>query len=441
MIFVRRMPMRLILRSYLAALLFAIAAPASSLDPAFANIPFDRWVEEGNSAHLRWTAKILPVELSNHQRLQAKVAVVLDGNELAQRRGKGFMVMLMQFKDSENHVYQTHEAIDLGQVKDDAGRSNIEYTPAAFVTPGDYQVSLAIFDTETNEHSGMRLPLRVAPLKHDPLPDSWNGLPAVEIPKIVDAPDGLYLPDIASHLSLQFATHRPVRVEVLVNASPVSGDQNSGRRNVNNRSLVSLIPAMKIIAHTGVPNGVLDLELLDLTTQQVIYRQDAVHQLDWEKLGSALKQAGPNVIDVHSLEKRKEDAQFFLKEVRKRIGADERNPPPNQPRPILIVLSGPMAFGAGEDLHPIELGSRPDAEVFYIRYHSFAPREPMNPYAGARRGRRMPMADPGRNMPGREPIDSLEQTLKPLEPHLYDVTTPEQFRKALSDLIGEISRN
>jgi len=433
--------MRVLFPPWLALFLFALSAPGETLDPAFAKLPFERWVEEGNTAHMRWTAKVLPVELSVHQRLQAKIAVVVDGNEVAQRRGKGFLVVLLEFRDSQNRVYQTHDAMDLQQVKEDISSSNIEYTPAAFVTPGDYQISLVVYDTESNEHSGMRLPLHVAPLKHDVLPDSWNGLPAVEIPKVADAPDGLFLPDITSRLNLPLPTRRPVRLELLVNASPVSGDESSGPHHVNNRSLASLIPALKVISQADVKNGTMNACALDLTTQKVIFQQETVRDLDWAKLGLALQQSGPNVIDVHSLEKRKQDAQFFLTQVRKRIGADDRNPAPGSPLPILIVLSAPMAFGSGEDLHPIELGSRPEAEVFYIRYHPAPVRPVYDPYGGGRRGRRMPMGQPGRERAGREPVDSLEQTLKGLKPHLFDVSTPEEFRKALGQLLGEISQN
>ena len=39
-----------------------------------------------------------------------------------------------------------------------------------------------------------------------------------------------------------------------------------------------------------------------------------------------------------------------------------------------------------------------------------------------------------------EPADSLERTLKPLQPHLFDVYTPVDFRKALGTLFDEIAR-
>jgi len=173
--------------------------------------------------------------------------------------------------------------------------------------------------------------------------------------------------------------------------------------------------------------------LLDLTTQQTIFRQDAVHDLDWGKLGPALKQAGPSVIDVHALENRKENAQFFVREVRQRIGDSAEG----ESAPVVIVLSGPMSFGSGADLHPIELERKRNVAIFYIRYHSIPPRQAIDPFMGqSRRGRRM--GAPGRTLLSNEPFDSLEQTLKPLHPRLFDVTTPEDFRKALGVVIDEI---
>ena len=192
----------------------AILAQGGALDPAFKSIPFDSWIDQGDQAHIRWTAHVLPVELSHHQRLEAKLDIQVDGNELARRRGKGFLVILVQFSDSENRVYQTHEALDLQLVKEDTGKANISYVQAAFVTPGDYRISLAIFDTASGEHSAMRLPLHVNPLKNDALPGAWQGLPPVEISKATDSADDLFLPNIAGRLHLPLETHRPVRVEL-----------------------------------------------------------------------------------------------------------------------------------------------------------------------------------------------------------------------------------
>jgi hypothetical protein len=37
-------------------------------------------------------------------------------------------------------------------------------------------------------------------------------------------------------------------------------------------------------------------------------------------------------------------------------------------------------------------------------------------------------------------FDQLEPLLKPLDPRLFDVSTPEQFRKALATILGEIAK-
>ena len=421
----------------------AISAQNGSLDPAFKTLPFDTWVDQGDQAHVRWTARVLPVELSNHQRLQAKIDIQVDGNELARRRGKGFFVVLVQFSDNENRVYQTHEAIDLQLVKDDIGKSNVSYIPAAFVTPGDYRISLVVLATATKEHSAMQLQLHVNPLKNDPLAGSWRDLPPVEILRASQSPDDLFLPNITGRLNLPLEARRPVRVDVLVNASPVSAGEPSRTEQISNLSLTSLIPALKVLAQTNVRNGTLNVALLDLTTQHVMFQQDVVHDLDWPKLGASLKEAGPNKIDIHALENRRQNAQFFVSQVSRRIesGAPKTKPDlKSDALPILIVLSGPMAFASGEDLHPIELAGKPDAEVFYFRYHSLPERQPINPFEQEqRRLRRGSMSQPVRG-PTTEPVDSLERTLKPLQPHLYDVYTPAEFRKALANMFDELSK-
>jgi hypothetical protein len=42
-------------------------------------------------------------------------------------------------------------------------------------------------------------------------------------------------------------------------------------------------------------------------------------------------------------------------------------------------------------------------------------------------------------MVDQEPPDALEPLLKPLQPRVFDVYNPEQFRKALANLMKEIA--
>jgi len=338
--------------------------------------------------------------------------------------------MLVQFNDSQGRAYQTHKALDLQNMEEAAGKMSFIYSQDAFVLPGDYRISMGVLDTKTGDHSVAQRMLHVGPLKNDPLPAAWRDLPSVEL--LHDAPDQGLLPSVTGRLNLPLETRRPIRIELLVNAPSQAATLNWGE----------LIPALSVLSDVNLRNGASNVVLLDLARQRVVLEQDLARDLDWRKLEAGLKEADPKVIDVHSLEKRGRSAQFFVKQVGQRI-ADA-----GEPVRVVIVLTAPMPFDSGENLHAIELGAKPLGKLFYIRYHSPAPRPEFRtafeqPRPDPRYGRRQnPLALPRpspRPVPS-EPIDELERTVKPLDPRVFDVYTPEQFRKALGTLMQDISR-
>jgi hypothetical protein len=414
----------------------------SAADPVFASVPFDQWLAESEPPHFRWALHVGGAELNSHQRLQARVEIQIDGNELVSRRGHGQLVILIQFQDSADRVYRTHGALDLQDVKDDAGKSNIQYIQDAFLLPGDYRVGVAIFDEKTREHNAAQKPLHVNPLRNDPLPSAWKGLPAVELLHSVDAPDSWFLPYLSGHLQLPVATRRPIRVELLMNASPTGPSRGLSVGTVNNRNLANMVPALKVFSEMDVAGGSLHITLLDIPKRRAIFEQDPVRQLDWARLRVALTQADPNKIDVRSLEHREQNAQYFLDQVRQRLGAKSAaEQAPDEPFRVLIVLTAPMTLDSGEHPHPIELDGKPNGKVYYVRYHLPLERMPIAPVYEpmSRMGRRNNPSILQPQSPA-EAFDSLAPLLKPLQPRLFEVYSPEQFRKTLSSIIEEIAR-
>jgi hypothetical protein len=172
----------------------------------------------------------------------------------------------------------------------------------------------------------------------------------------------------------------------------------------------------------------------------VIFEQNARGGLDWQQLRAALVQADPNKIDARSLEHRERNAQFFVDQMQARMqpAGDGANA---EPLRVGIVLSGPMSLESTRSVHPIEVAASSDRKVFYIRYHAATAPTAQPTYVD-------PLRSGRRNVPGlpfpkplyQEPVDSLENLVKPLQPRLFDVYSPEQFRKALSTLLDEISR-
>lgn len=306
------------------------------------------------------------------------------------------------------------------QITDPTGRVwSMDDAPAVqsfFALPGDYQVSAT-----TAGHSATQRKLHVPALKNDPLPSMWSGLPAIEFIASETASGRWYLPSVTGRLNLTAETHRPADITLLVNLTPA--ERASGSARVQNRNLGALIPSAKVLSQVEWRNSTFNIALLDLARRRVAFHQENVHDLDWSQAESSLDAASPGIIDVKSLQGRQYNAQFFLNQIRRRVRP--RKDTAAKPLRVVIVLSSYVFFEPGVEMRPIEVPAEPDVLVFYIRYQ---PLDGMffNPEGRLRR-------QPFRG------IDELVPLLKPLAPQVFDVGTPEQFRKALAAILTKIA--
>jgi len=417
------------------------AEKAGNLDPKFASISFDRWSEkEGNTA-FRWKTHIEPPRLGNHQRMALQIDINVDGLELLKRQGQGEVVLLIQLRDQAGRLYQNHNSIPLDKVNEDAGRTESQYNQVAYVVPGHYELSMGMFISGTKEHALVRKSVHVDSPAHDPLPDAWRDLPSVEFLPSADPPDSWYWPTVEGRLNLPLETRRPVHIELLVNESPTEEVRGVRMSHTQRLNMDALIPALKVFSQLKLSNGSLKIAMLELERQRVIFEQNIRNLLDWPKLHDALTDASPNVIDIGSLSNHAGNAQFFLSQVSKRLDPARST----EPLRVLIVLSGPMAFSKREDLAPIQATPNPNQKIFYIRYYSASLR--LRPYGSGPQfgetpsGRAARRGDPRGLMPVILPLssDELVRLLKPLDPHVFDVTDPIQFRKALATVLTEIA--
>src|SRR5690242_18723287 len=72
----------------------------------FSDYPFDEWAAAPDHSSMKWEVHLLPAQLSVHQRLIQRIETVVPGGELAKRRGRGDLVMLVRFDDSEGHSWR-----------------------------------------------------------------------------------------------------------------------------------------------------------------------------------------------------------------------------------------------------------------------------------------------------------------------------------------------
>ena len=414
----------------LLSLGLAFLPPASGQrvvdDPAFARIPFDQWLGERDQGHFHWTLTVPRAELSFHQRLMARIQARIDGRDLDGRRGDGQLVFFVQITDHDGARYRNHGVIELSKLDENIKSANLEYYQRAFFLPGDFQLAVAILETGTGDHSVRRMQLRVPPPQREALPGLWSDLPAVEFLTSADSPESWYLSEIQGRLHWGMSGQSPARVNVILNVVPSA--PGVGAHRTLSGDLAALLPTLKAISQLGSSSISENLELIDMSRRRAVFRQDDKKELDWPRLKASLSDANTASIDIHSLSERHHDAQFFVSQVRGMLRSSEKPC-------ALVVLTPPVAFDSGEDLQPIPTEALTACHVVYIRYHALV--QPLNPF-GPQTGARNHVPRMGGPMPrGPAPqdlIDQLEATLKPLNPKVFDVTTPGEMAKALADL-------
>ena len=390
-----------------------LLAQSDDPNPLFARVPFRQWLAEGPRQQLPWKVIVWPERLSSHQRLLSYIEILVPGKELLKRNGQGRLIALVQLTDEAGRVYQNDGVLDLDRAHPADKKKDAFFAWGVFVLPGDYKMALAVYDRETGEHNLTQRNLRVPPLKNDPLPDAWRGLPSVEFMERAEKLDSSFHPEIQGKLHLPLETQRPVRIELLVNLTP--SEILTGSYRAYNFNLRALMPILKTLSQVAVRNGAVNLATLDLTRQQVSFEQSDVSpgQLDWSHLKEVLAAADPSTIDVQSLQGRKYNAAFLRDELARRIALHAEDQTVNPVR-VFILLSSSVAFNARDGLSQIELPRECNCLVYHLRYNWWFSR----------------MAA----------FDDIDKVLKPLKLRKFSATTPQGVRKALATMLDEIAK-
>jgi len=419
------------IRTLAIVLLFAVlsAGPIGQTIP-LKTIP-EVWLEAHHQPWVDWSVQVSPAFLDYEQRLVGDISVSISSKEIARRLNDPELDTFFVVRDAAGHSYQFVARTDLTKFK-----REVEFgwhLPTYFL-PGDYRIAVVLYDAATKEHSLRTARMRVPgfghdPLPHDPLPDAWRDLPTVEFAPVpgpqAQAPHPLYVPSLRGRLHLPLAPEKHTPIDVILNVDPSVWDSEGLKSLRGNISV--LLAELQVVTQMDVRNASLNVLVLDLARQRVVYEQTEVAALNWPALRQALKADDPNKIEMEDLESTGTIARFFASRVGDRVSR-------GTPRG-LIILSGPVTLEHGKtQQHSIELPAAPGAHAFYVRY--------LNP--GGHREIYAPFSNPLAGMGGFviwNPVelrDQLEPVLKPLSPRRFDVETPVDFRKALAAILDEL---
>jgi hypothetical protein len=413
----------------------AVRAQGHETDLAFQAVPFERWLADGPRAQLPWRTRIFAPELSQHQRIWARVQIELDGNELLKRCCDGRSVALVEITDQQGRKYRNYAEQDLKEVKQGVSQYMVTLSWDVFVLPGDYQVALVLYYSGREGHSLAVERLHVGALKNDPLPESWRGLPAVEFcdpqPEGVDA---YLLPGITSRLRLSIMTRRPIQVEILENLTPYQAEQRHPAQYKDRLGV--LLPILRTFGQMEVQNGSLGLTTLDVKRRRETFAQEGVKegQVDWAGLKKALEANITTAIDVHDIRESEQYGAFFQQEIERRLTAEKRTGPgEGQALPVLIVISAVMQF---RFVKTISITPPPGGNfvVYYLRYEFPPPSSQRSVLA-------LPQVQ-GQDSSERfeQTVDGIGKALKDLKPRVFTAHSAEGVRKAIAAIAREISQ-
>ena len=421
----RRFP--LLFPRVLAFLAIALGAgfalPPSAEEPTtesvFADSPFDKWQTERPRQEVPWEVRMSADRLSFHQRLIANIQVQISGPELLKRSHDERIVLLVQVINGQGVSFRDYGLLELDKLKPEVKASDVEFAWQAFALPGQYEVSVALWDKKSGEHNFLRRLFHVGAYKNDPLPEMWRGLDAFEFWSTKrDGPEFMFHSDIEGHLHLPLATRRPVKLEVLLDMSP-SAEIFRGSFGHYNNYLATALPMFKVFSQITPGNGSRSAAALDLIERRIPFEQNDGKDVDWQNLRKALSpDNGPGTVSVKNLQNRRQSPVYLREEIVRRLKAADGpdGKPGEKPLHVFILIGTPMDFYVFPKLPEVETGNEEDCVIYYLQ-SEFVDRHGIT---GA--------------------IGNVEKMLKPLKIRSFRVESADDARRALAKIMEELGK-
>ena len=400
-----------------------LAAPPAEQEPTvesiFAEAPFDKWAAQGSHQEIPWQVQTSADRLSFHQRLIATIQVQVPVPELLKRSHDEHITLLVEVRNGQGVSSRNFGVLDLADLKPEMKRSDVEFSWQAFAVPGQYELSVALWDKKSGEHNFLRRLFHVDAYRNDPLPEMWRGLPAFEFWGTKrDGPDYMFHADIEGRPNLALATRRPIEMEVLFDMTP-SAEVFRGSYGYYNHYLGAALPTFKVLNQINLKNGLRRAAALDLMQRHVVFEQNDGKDLDWAVLRKILSpDSGPGTVSVKNLQNKQQSPVYLREEIVRRLkaGSEHAEKPGERPLKVFVLLGSPMDFYTFPKLPEIETGEEQDCVIYYLQFE-FSQRE------GITGG-----------------IGNVEKMLKPLRTRSFEVRSADDVRRALAKILEEVGR-
>jgi hypothetical protein len=411
------------------------------------DVPLEQWLTGPDHTEIPAEFKAMPARLTYQQRFLVEARAAIAGDVA---RGRDFHTWL-RVADHTGTWLPGHVHIHSEASTSLTRQNEFQFVAGFYASPGQYSVGIVIYDAKSKKYDVRHLPVKVEPVKNDPLEShlesSGNAVeflseppPGVrsfqsigEVSKF--EPDSLW-PFARKLDSYPLASTRPLQIDLVLNFSdggevfeiPPSMFNRRARfglpemtrpvvtpETIKQRQkeyLGALLSAAQVIAAIHPANGCVRISGIDITSMEAVFQRTPPEKMEWEKLRNLRTTTKLAEVSVSALQNRKEQP-IFLRDYLTSLQAPIEHCGTSVEAPLhaVIFVSHSFAFPNGSHKDDFHLADRSSFRVHYIQLN-----------AGSRTS-----------------YDDLGSLLKSADAKSHEVYEPRQFREALAKTISDLS--
>jgi hypothetical protein len=366
-------------------------------------IPLKEWLAREPDVQIPWKAQVRDPELRMDQRHEVAYAATVRIKKDSDVFGGTPDLVFAGGVSGPDGEWLGQPRVARLIVDDLPNDTEVRFGGCVFLKPGDYTMWMALHDIETERYSVLKRRVRVSAPENDPLPELYQRLPDLEFP-VAAGSDLTFTQVKPGPLRLPVANKSPLAIEIVAVVNP--SEQWSARPDIRRSQSGAILAAASILSQIEPAKGSRSLLAVDVVDQTVPFRQDITDELDWATLAEVFsKTAVSQSISTTALKEIKNRGVFFRKFLAERLTSSQ---PAHR---VLIVLSTSHQFERGSNLEPFTPEGDCNCSVYYLRLR-----------------------------PHREDnFEDLGRILRKLKPRVIDVRSAMEMRKALSQIIQDLS--
>ncbi|MGB7847782.1 MAG: hypothetical protein WBL63_19375 [Candidatus Acidiferrum sp.] len=400
-------------------------------------LPIDDWLRGPDRQDFAWKIHLLEPRLTFQQRYLVQVRATIDAGILRNVAPPADMHFVVKVSDDRGH-WLTGDNYNHFPVPPGLGSDKeIAFDSGLYLRPGNYTIAVIAYDSVRSNGNLWRRPLRVRPLKDDPLPQLDRDLPQVEFLREFptdsltlnaanEFPTARPVPYFGSSNDetwplghgrewLPVSTARPVRIDLIMDFSGWTDPQEKIRPSAQayRQSVGRLLQVGSVISHLTPKRGCIRVSSLDMLRMRTILDRVDSGDLDWDIVQRSMTKLDQFTVDVRALEKRKQAAEFFRRFVTLAAsdsagcGSDLEVPL----HVVIVAVAGRLQFPSGTRVERMEVEADGECHFYYLRP------EEIGPGYG---------------------FDDVERMLKSVGARQYALSGPREFRRVLAKMIVDV---